>query len=712
MLRAEIDAGRPLLYTGYDTSGGHAFVFDGYDNQGNFHVNWGWGGSHDGYYMVGQLNPGEGGTGGNATYTFNLDNYALIGIEPNNNWNTSTGTNVSLSISNSSAGTVTGSGNYAFEDTIFMNVSANQGYRFYKWSDGSTVCNRSMWSTGGSLNLTAYVEPLSGDTLDYCFNTHYAGWGSADTYTDTYWGMVLPASTLVNHDTLTKVLMYVNVPGTYDLTIYTGSSPSTQVYTHSYTFAETGWDEMVLTTPLVNPGSQNFWIFVHNYGIAYPIALSTGCGNAYGSLYSIGSNPTQSFYTMGGTYACMIKAVFGEHNDNGGGNTSSGCTTVTIGDENSSNSSYYTPANTYYNYSLTETIIDASEIGGAMTLNSLSYYYDYAVPTTSKTNCTIYLQPTTRTAFTDAGNIELLNSDAVMVYCGSLNCSQGWNEITFNMPFEYDGTSNLLVIVDDNSGDYDGGSYKFRTSSCSGIKTVTWFDDYSNPDLNNPSAYNGSSNYMESRVLMRLTGCPPCTPAEIKIGDVESTTSAYNVPFNTYFNYSFTESIIGADEIGGAMEISGISYKYAHTTATNPSKCNLRIWIKPITDSVFNSASDIEVVDGNATLVYEGSPTFTQGWNDISFTNPYSYNGTGNLLVIVSDTAYGYDGSAYKFYTSSCTGYKTITRYSDSNCPDPYSSTYSGNTLLYSYRPVMKLQGCSYSGITCPDQQHLLRNQE
>lgn len=701
MLCAEIDAGRPILYTGYDTSAGHAFVFDGYNNQGQFHVNWGWGGSHDGYYMVGQLSPGAGGTGGNATYTFNLDNYALIGIEPNNSWNTNTGTNVSLSISNSSAGSVSGSGNYAFEDTIFMNVSANAGCRFYKWSDGSTISNRSMWSTGGSLSLTAVVEPLSGDTLDYCFNTYYTGWGAGDNNTDTYWGIVLPHSVLANHDSLTKVLLYVDDPGTYDLTVFTGSSPANQVYSHSYSFSESGWKEMVLTTPVAITGNQNIWIFVHNIGIAYPITISFGSANNHGSLYSFGTNPTQGFSSMGGSYACMIKAVFGEHNDNNGG-SSSGCTTVTIGDENSTTSSYYTPANTYYNYSLTETIIDASEIGGAQTINSISYYYDYAVPTTSKTNCTIYLQPTTRTAFADAGNIELLNSDAVMVYSGSLNCTQGWNEFTFNTPFDYDGTSNLLVIVDDNSGDYDGSYYKFRTSSCSEVKTVTWFDDNSNPDLNNISAYTGYSNYMESRVLMRLTGCPPCSPAEMEIGDVESTTSDYKYPFNTYYNYSFTESIIGADEIGGAMDISGISYKYYHTTATNPSKCHLRIWIKPTTLSEFNSPSDIEVVDGNATLVYEGSPSFTQGWNDITFINPYSYNGSGNILVIVSDTAYGYDGSAYKFYTSSCSGNKTLTRYSDNTCPDPYSSTYSGNTYLYNYRPVMKLQGCSYSGITCP----------
>ena len=84
MLRAELDAGRPVMYTGRDPAGGHSFVCDGYDSHDYFHFNWGWGGSYDGYYALNALNPGAGGVGGNATYTFNSSQTMLIGIEPNN----------------------------------------------------------------------------------------------------------------------------------------------------------------------------------------------------------------------------------------------------------------------------------------------------------------------------------------------------------------------------------------------------------------------------------------------------------------------------------------------------------------------------------------------------------------------------------------------------------------------------------------------------
>ena len=46
----ELSANRPMYYSG-EGNGGHAFVVDGYDN-GRFHINWGWSGDLDGYYLL------------------------------------------------------------------------------------------------------------------------------------------------------------------------------------------------------------------------------------------------------------------------------------------------------------------------------------------------------------------------------------------------------------------------------------------------------------------------------------------------------------------------------------------------------------------------------------------------------------------------------------------------------------------------------------
>ena len=80
MLRADLNASRPLVYAGFG-NGGHCFVCDGYDNSDMFHFNWGWDGQNDGFYSLSALNPGSGGAGG-GLYSFTNNQQAIFGLEP------------------------------------------------------------------------------------------------------------------------------------------------------------------------------------------------------------------------------------------------------------------------------------------------------------------------------------------------------------------------------------------------------------------------------------------------------------------------------------------------------------------------------------------------------------------------------------------------------------------------------------------------------
>jgi len=55
----EIAAGYPVPFSGSKISGGHAFVLDGFDGEQLFHVNWGWGGGSNGWFLIGVLNSGD-----------------------------------------------------------------------------------------------------------------------------------------------------------------------------------------------------------------------------------------------------------------------------------------------------------------------------------------------------------------------------------------------------------------------------------------------------------------------------------------------------------------------------------------------------------------------------------------------------------------------------------------------------------------------------
>ncbi len=74
MLKDELDASRPVYYSGTGPQGGHAFVCDGYNTSNQFHFNWGWSGWSNGYFAIGSLNP--------AGDQFNDDNSAVIRIKP------------------------------------------------------------------------------------------------------------------------------------------------------------------------------------------------------------------------------------------------------------------------------------------------------------------------------------------------------------------------------------------------------------------------------------------------------------------------------------------------------------------------------------------------------------------------------------------------------------------------------------------------------
>lgn len=85
IIYTELHHGRPVIFGANTASNlGHAFVCDGYDGEGLFHINWGWEGVSDGYFRLQALNPASQGTGGSVgNYGFSYKQLALVGISPN-----------------------------------------------------------------------------------------------------------------------------------------------------------------------------------------------------------------------------------------------------------------------------------------------------------------------------------------------------------------------------------------------------------------------------------------------------------------------------------------------------------------------------------------------------------------------------------------------------------------------------------------------------
>jgi len=117
--------------------------------------------------------------------------------------------------------------------------------------------------------------------------------------------------------------------------------------------------------------------------------------------------------------------------------------------EGSTETNMYLPSYSYRKYSLTEQIYTPEEIGTAGTITAIGFYNGGAEK--SRT-LDLYVVYTDKSEF--SGKTDWIAATAEdKVFSGEVTMvDDDWTFITFDKPFVYDGTSNLAVIIDDNTG--------------------------------------------------------------------------------------------------------------------------------------------------------------------------------------------------------------------------------------------------------------------
>ncbi len=186
---------------------------------------------------------------------------------------------------------------------------------------------------------------------------------------------------------------------------------------------------------------------------------------------------------------------------------------------------------------------------------------------------------------------------------------------------------------------------------------------------------------------------------ETSIGSSSSSGTSNSAPVNNYWRFSLTETIIDSAELNGPVDIEYLAYYYDYTTASSV-KTNCTVYFQPTTKTSFANEYDVVALDTSiAVRVYTGPLNCSEGWNFFPLENVYSYDGNGNIMIIVDDNSNAYDGSAYVFKTESCTDNKTLYYYSDSEDPDVMNpASYGGNKYTASWRAVTRLISC---GLHC-----------
>ncbi len=157
MLRADLDAGRPLVYAGFGSGGGHAFVCDGYNDGDYFHFNWGWGSYYDGFFHIDALDPGGTGTGG-GTGGYNSGHQAIFGMVPE----TTTST-YDLQLYDNVV---------ASPNPISFGQSFNVQTKIGNFGDNNFTGEFSAFAFDNNMNAIDNVEIVSGSIQSGYFNTY------------------------------------------------------------------------------------------------------------------------------------------------------------------------------------------------------------------------------------------------------------------------------------------------------------------------------------------------------------------------------------------------------------------------------------------------------------------------------------------------------------------------------------------------------------
>lgn len=174
----------------------------------------------------------------------------------------------------------------------------------------------------------------------------------------------------------------------------------------------------------------------------------------------------------------------------------------------------------------------------------------------------------------------------------------------------------------------------------------------------------------------------------ITIGEGNGMTDA--VPYNTFYNYSFTEQIYLASEIEYAGSIKAVSFRLAYSYNTEYTS-DIVVYLKNVSRSTFEDTADYEPVT-EEDIVFSGPwtiPADYDGWITIEFDTPFAYNGTDNLLIAVDENSEDY---AIRYFRFTDTPDTVLSYCSDIWNLNPYNlGSFVGPKEVSHYRGNIKL---------------------
>lgn len=182
----------------------------------------------------------------------------------------------------------------------------------------------------------------------------------------------------------------------------------------------------------------------------------------------------------------------------GGGSGDGPCANVTIGEGGTATSSWI-PIYYLYDYSYSQAIYTAAELqaegAGAGYINKISYLPNGSVSTEKWRNWTIYMANTTKSEFTGTTEWIPVSGNMQEVFSGDIaddTVAGEWLSIDLDSSFAWDGTSNIVIAVIDNTPGW-GGSPFWKGYASGSTRGIYVYRDTTPYDVDNPGTATGTT---------------------------------------------------------------------------------------------------------------------------------------------------------------------------------------------------------------------------
>src|SRR5690606_9981077 len=308
----------------------------------------------------------------------------------------------------------------------------------------------------------------------------------------------------------------------------------------------------------------------------------------------------------------------------------------------------YFPIYYNYDYNYSQVIYTAAElnaqgavIGGQIT--KIRYKPTSSVSTTYWKDWVIYMGNTTKTDFSSTSDWVAVSSMS-QVFNGQIvanTTANNWIEITLSTPFTWDGTSNIVVAVDENTAGYGNSTSwaGYTLAPASGNKGLYKYQDTTNIDPLSPPTGTRTNTVAQIQFVGDLT--PLCTgQVSAGVASASVTNACASVPFTVSLTgatmagsvtYQWQSSPAGA---GTFTDISGatcISYTIANQTVATDYRCVVVCLNSNTTD-----ISNVVSVAQNAITQCYCTPTYSYACSNTS-ENINSFILTGEGTSVIND---------------------------------------------------------------------------